>query len=170
MPPTHRLRIGGPVLAALALLLPAACGGSQASTAQASGTYHGPNELDFLITSPVRRQMPPERHNGSAEVVSDDGAEVLVELRMLEGGDVCEIRATRPSPGASTLTVPAGQECRSRFSYEGAPTAAVVTIEEGTVDIGSGTLRVDLHGSFVAATSGASQSSGIAEWEFEGTR
>lgn len=108
------------LLALLAAGLGLGCGGAQIQSAPSTtGTYHGPNELDFLITAPVRRQMPPERHNGAAEVVEDDGERVTLELRMLEGGDVCRIEATRAEPTASTLSVAPGQECRSRFAHEG---------------------------------------------------
>lgn len=163
MPKTYRL------LALLAAGLGLGCGGAQTPATNHSGTYHGPNELDFLVTAPVRRQMPPEIHNGAAEVLEDTGDEVTLELRMIEGGDVCRIAATRPTP-ESTLQVNPGQECRSRFAYEGAPTAAVVTIEEGTVEFGEDSVEVQLSGSFVAATTGATQSEGVARWRFEGTR
>ncbi len=151
----------------LALVL-LACGGAQGG-ASAGSEYSGPNELDFLVTTPVRRQMPPERHRGTAVVVSDDGTLVTLELRMVDGGDVCTVQARR---GGGALAVQPGQ-CSSRFVYEENPTAATVQIQEGTVTLGDGTLSVALSGGFVAnvrSGEGTSAVSGVARWTFEGRR
>ncbi len=153
----------------LALMMALACGGAQSAGA-AGDSYTGPNELDFLVTTPIRRQMPPERHRGSATVVSDDGTNVVLELRMVDGGDVCRIDATRS--GSGPLAVSPAQ-CSSRFVYEENPTAATVQIQQGTVTLGEGTLSVALNGGFVAnvrSGQGVSEVSGVAEWTFEGRR
>ncbi len=147
----------------------AACGGAQPG-ASAGEEYTGPNELDFLVTAPIRRQMPPERHRGSASVVSDDGTAVVLELRMVEGGEVCQIEARRDSAGGLTVSP---SDCTSRFVYEESPTAARVSISQGTVTLGQGTLSVRLEGTFVAAVvsgDGTSEVSGVARWNFDGRR
>lgn len=159
------------VLAVSSVLV--ACGGASAATH--GGAYTGPNQLDFLVTAPVERQMPPERHRGRAQVVSDDGTAVVLELRMVEGGDTCRITATAAAPAApgtdDVRSVAGGQSCSSRFMYQGEPTSAVVQIEEGTVTFGAdGTLRVDLAGEFAASTPSASQISGVVQWRLEGHR
>jgi len=162
-----------PILS-LALLLTLGCGGAQAAPTRA-GEYAGPNQLEFLVTAPVQRQMPPERHNGVARVTGDDGQVVTLELEMFEGGDTCAVTATRAAPSGEreTLTVNAGHECSSRFAYEGSPVAATVLIEQGTVRFGPGTLEVELSGEFVAevaSASGTSEVEGIARWQLDARR
>ncbi|MBX3275479.1 MAG: hypothetical protein KF729_34790 [Sandaracinaceae bacterium] len=159
-----------PLATFVVALLAVACGGAQSGGAASGDSFTGPNELDFLVTNPVRRQMPPERHRGTAVVVSDDGQRMELELRMVDGGDVCRIGATRA--GGGPLSV-APSQCSSRFVYEESPTAAVVQIQQGTVTLGEGTLSVALSGQFVAnvrAGSGVSEVSGVARWTFEGRR
>lgn len=154
------------LLFALALL---GCGGAQ-TVASAGSEFTGPNELDFLVTEPVRRQMPPERHRGSAVVVSDDGAEIVLELRMIDGGDVCRITGTREGEGPIPVE-PA--QCASSFVYEGSPTATVVQIEQGTITSSASSLSVELSGEFVAnvqAGDSVNEVRGVARWGFEGTR
>ena len=156
------------LLLSLALL---GCGGAQ-TVASAGAEFTGPNELDFLVTEPVRRQMPPERHRGSAVVVSDDGAEVVLELRMIDGGDVCRITATRQGEAEGPIPVTPTQ-CASSFVYEGSPTATIVQIEQGTVTHEARSLSVELSGEFVAnvqAGDSVNEVRGVARWSFEGTR
>lgn len=156
------------LISALLALTFVACGGAQGS-ASSGDEFSGPNELDFLVTTPVRRQMPPERHRGTARVVSDDGSTITLELRMVDQGDVCTITAAR-SEGAMPVS-PA--QCSSRFVYEENPTAAIVSIREGTVTVGDGALEVELSGDFTANVQqgeGVSAVSGVAQWRFSGTR
>lgn len=157
-----------------------ACGGAPPPPAESPrlGQYNGPNELDFVVTAPIQRQMPHERHRGSAVVTDDTGAQVTLELRMLESGDVCRIVAQRGAPASAadapeTLTVGAGQRCSSRFVYEGSPVAAIVQINEGTVTLGPGTIAVRLTGPFVANMAGAdgpTELEGVARWQLDGRR
>lgn len=114
--------------------------------------------------------MPPERHRGSAAVVSDDGSLVTLELRMVEGGDACQIVAVRGEGGSLTVNP---SDCSSRFVYEESPTAATVSISQGTVTVGEGSLSVRLAGTFIAAVAsgeGASEVTGVARWSFDGRR
>lgn len=153
------------ILLALGL---AACGGAQGA-ASSGDEYSGPNELDFLVTTPVRRQMPPERHRGTARVVADDGSTLTLELRMVDQGDVCTITATRA--GGAMSVSPA--QCESRFVYEESPTAAIVSIRDGTVTLGDRSVEVELSGDFTANVQqgeGTSQVGGVAQWNFSGTR
>ena len=144
-----------------------ACGGAQTG-ASSGDEYSGPNELDFLVTAPVRRQMPPERHRGTAVIVSDDGTTMTIELRMVESGDVCQITATRSGEGPLAV---GPSECSSRFVYEENPTAAIVSVQQGTVTVGEGTLGVELQGEFVATVrqgESTSEVEGVARWNFDG--
>ena len=145
-----------------------ACGGGQPHGASAGEAFVGPNELNFLVTAPIRRQMPPERHRGTASVVSEQETTLTIHLRMVAGGDVCEIVATRA--GAGPMPV-APTDCSSQFVYEDNPTAATVHVQTGTVTLDGGQLRIDLSGQFVAAIAsgdGTSEVSGVARWTFEG--
>lgn len=160
----------------IAISFAVACGGAPPpSPVSRVGEYSGPNELDFLVTSPVQRQMPRERHRGTAVVTADDGARVTIDLRMLEDGDVCHVVAVRSAPpaqdgGDETLAVEAGQDCSSRLEYEGSPVAATVRITEGTVTLGQATMSVRLSGQFVAAVAqseGTTQIAGVARWQLD---
>jgi len=152
-------------LLALALV---GCGGAQGS-ASSGDEYSGPNELDFFVTTPVRRQMPTERHRGTARVVADDGSTLTLELRMVDQGDVCTITATHAN-GAMPV---APAQCSSRFVYEENPTSAIVSIREGTVTLGDRSLEVELSGDFTANVQqggDVSEVGGVAQWSFSGTR
>ena len=159
--------------AAIALLTISACGGAPALRLS-PGVYEGPNELDFAVTAPVRRQMPPERHRGRAEVVRREAETLTLRLQMFEGGDTCELelRQTSASGEVPETFVPVdGQQCGSRFSYDGTPVAAVVSIDEGGARYDETGLHVRLSGRFLATTSSGSvpiQVEGIAAWEFDG--
>ncbi len=159
------------------LILLLGCGSAPPPLPDRSGEYQGPNELDFAMTAPVARQMPVERHRGTAVVTDAQGSDVTLELRMFETGETCRIQARRAAEltdaEEESLAVSAGQRCSSRFGYDGTPVAATVEIDEGTVVFRPGAVRIELRGRFVADSAdgeGTMQSEGIARWEFEGTR
>jgi hypothetical protein len=165
---------GGRMVGATALVVlglgMVGCGG--ASHPNRSGVYRGPNVLRFALLDPIERRMPDERNQGSAEVIDDGSEYVTLELRIFDGGETpCQIRARRI--GGPALMVQPGQRCASRFRYDGAPVAAVVQINEGTVRFTDAGMRVELSGPFVAdvATNrGVVTAQGIAEWELDGYR
>lgn len=161
-------------VASLLFTLPllAACGGAPAPSTARAGEFHGPNTLEFAITSPVQRQMPPERHRGTAQVTEAEDGTLTLELRMFDDGDVCRLDAS-PGPTAETFDVRAGQQCRSRFAYDGSPVAAIVEIDEGTVRFEGNGISVALRGRMLAhigMADGPTETEGMARWSFEGVR
>lgn len=152
------------------------CGGAsqqqELGTVPASvGQYLGPNTLTFLITSPVRREMPPEQLNGMARVLAseDGGSAIRLELQMMLEGEPCMLNAAPNDSGSYEIL--AGQDCRARFAYYETPTAAVVRVNEGTAEFSEdGALTVELEGLFAAASQGGGEHEGIATWTFSGRR
>lgn len=157
--------------AVLAGVVVTACGGAP-PLRLSPGVFSGPNELAFVVTAPVREQMPPERHAGRAEVVSRDGETLQLRLQMFEGGDFCDLSMAQTSAAGvlpETFTAGDGQQCGSRFTYDGIPVAAIVSIDEGDARYDEDGLHVHLSGRFLANTAGGGVMEGVAAWEFEGT-
>lgn len=158
------------LILALAVLA-AACGGAQRNT---TGEYRGPNQLDFELRSPVRRVMPPERHDGSAEVIDTGGAYVTLELRIFGQGETpCRVQAQRSTTEPGRFDVVPGQRCASNFRYDGRPVAALTQVNEGIAWFDRNRLRVALQGPFVAdvlINGRVVPTQGFAIWRFEGWR
>ncbi|MGF1464574.1 MAG: hypothetical protein ACFCGT_00440 [Sandaracinaceae bacterium] len=146
----------------------AGCGG--APSTNRSGTYRGPNTLEFSLVQPHPQQMPPEENQGSAEVIDNDETYLTLELRMFDRGEPpCRISARRT--GLNTLDVTPGQRCSSRFDYQGIPVAAEVRIDRGEATFRDGRLLVILEGNFAGQArtpAGVQAFTGEASWRFEG--
>lgn len=160
-------------LAALAALsIAAGCGGAQRSNT--SGEYRGPNQLDFEVRSPVRRVMPPERNQGSAEVIDSGSDYVLLELRIFgEDERPCRVRAQRSGVEDGRMDILPGQRCASRFRYEGRPVVAMTQVDRGIAHHDRGRLRIAMQGPFVAdvlVDGRVVPVEGYAIWRFEGWR
>lgn len=160
----------GAVAAVAVVALVEGCGGGAGLR---PGTYRGPNELRYALTSPAQQEMPVERHRGTAEVIAAQGDLLTLRLTMFEGGDHCDLSVRRLGGDEDRHEVVPGQECASRFAFDGTPVAAVVAIDEGSAAYVDGTLRIELSGRFVADRGtpvGTVRLQGIARWSFEGRR
>lgn len=160
------------VITALLAAALGGCGGGQ--RANTTGEYRGPNQLDFELTRPVRRAMPPERHDGSAEVIDTGGTYVTLELRIFgEGETPCRVQAQRSSAEPGRFDIVRGQRCASRFRYDGRPVAALTQIDQGVAYHERGRLRIAMQGPFVAdvlMNGRVVPTEGFAVWRFEGWR
>lgn len=135
-----------------------------------SGHYSGPGRLDFAVTRPVVREMPPEQHYGSADVYDSGGSMLTLDVRMFEGGTACRLQASR-TPGGGQIH--AGQRCLARMTYDGAPVDVEVQVNEGSVSFTSMGVVIGLRGPFVAEVHtgrGTFGVAGIAVWRFQGNR
>jgi hypothetical protein len=157
-------------LLALTLLTVAGCGSRATSRAE----YRGPNLLEFTLTVPVRRTMPPERQDGSAQVIDSGGDYTTFELRIFDQGETpCRLQARRSGVEAGRYDVVPGQQCRSLFTYDGAPVSALTEINQGVIYMRGNELRVALTGPFAADTRREGRivpTQGHASWRFEGYR
>lgn len=135
-----------------------------------SGHYAGPGRLDFAITRPVVREMPPEQHYGSADVYDGGGSVVTFDVRMFQGGTACRLQGNRAPGGAQLI---AGQRCLARMTYDGAPVDVEVQVNEGSASFTSTGIVMGLRGPFVADVHtgrGTFAVAGIAVWRFQGNR
>jgi hypothetical protein len=150
----------------------AACGAAQ--RANTSGDYRGPNQLDFEIRSPVRRVMPPERNQGSAEIIDSGADHVVLELRIFGDGETpCRVHARVSHVEHGRMDILPGQRCASRFRYDGRPVAAMTQIDRGIAHHDTGRLRIAMQGPFVADVlldGRVVPVEGYAVWQFEGWR
>lgn len=156
----------------LVLVALAGCGGAQ--HANTTGEYRGPNQLDFELHRPVRRVMPPERHDGSAEVIDTGATYVTLELRIFgEGETPCRVQAARSSVEDGRLDIVPGQRCASNFRYDGRPVTALTQIDQGVAYFDGRRARIAMEGPFVAdvlMNGGVVPTEGYAIWRFEGWR
>ncbi len=150
----------------------AGCGGGQ--RANTTGEYRGPNQLDFRLTAPISRVMPPERHDGSAEVIDSGGNYVTFELRIFGGSETpCRVQAQRSRVEEGRFDIVPGQRCASDFRYDGRPVSALTQINEGVAYFDESRLRIAMQGPFVAdvlMNGRVVPTEGVAVWRFEGYR
>lgn len=160
------------LLASLVIVgLAVGCGARQRG---ASGEYRGPNELVFELRSPVARAMPPERHDGSAEVYDDGGTYATFVLRIFgEDETPCQVQAVRSSVERGRFDIVPGQRCASNFRYDGRPVTAITQIDQGIAYYDRSRLRIAMQGPFAADVLNAGRvvpTQGYAVWRFEGYR
>lgn len=137
----------------------------------ASGSYRGPNALNFALTSPLVRELPEERAYGSVEIHDAGGDRITLTVRMFADGTPCRLDAQRR--GARAEVFP-GQRCGARVTYDGAPVGVLVQVNEGYLEFYAvDSVRVALRGPFVGEvrlSAGIVPVEGVALWRFEGRR
>ncbi len=116
-----------------------------------TGVYLGNHTINFDITSPIPRAMPPEVRQGPIHVNDEPGPGVRLSLRFYDNGEPCHLEGIRQG-GTGRVIINPNQRCSLRMLYENNPVIVGLQINQGVADFEGWNLRTDMSGPFVAET------------------